>query len=186
MENQELNTENQEFENHSLDDTVPEPTIDTDTMTGDQTAASDNMSEECRMWQDKYMRLVAEFDNFRKRTLKEKMDLISSAGEDVMKSILPIVDDLERAIGAMNSREDIEAEREGVRLIYQKFLNTLKAKGVTPIEAKGKALDVDFHDAVAKIPVPDPSQKGVVVDVVQTGYMLRDKVLRFARVVVGE
>lgn len=186
MENTDHNTENQEFDNHTLEDTTPEPTIDTDTQTADQTAESDKMAEESRMWQDKYTRLVAEFDNFRKRTLKEKMDLVASGGEDVFKAIIPIVDDFERAIAAMAKREDIEAEREGIRLIYQKFLDTLRSKGVVPIEAMGKQLDVDFHDAVAKIPAPTPEQSGTILDVVQTGYMLKDKVLRFARVVVGE
>lgn len=144
------------------------------------------MAEECKAWQDKYMRLSAEFDNFRKRTLKEKMDLIASGGEDVIKAIIPVVDDFERALAAMDGKEEIAAEREGVRLIYQKFLDILKGKGVTPIDALGKPMDVDFHDAVAKVPVPEPEKKGTVIDVVQTGYMLKDKVLRFAKVVVGE
>lgn len=186
MENRDQNAENQVFENNTLEDTTPEPTIDTATETADQTSEVDKMSVECREWQDKYMRLVAEFDNFRKRTLKEKMDLMASGGEDAFKAIIPIVDDLERALAAMASREDIEAEREGVRLIYQKFLDTLRSKGVVPIEALGKQLDVDFHDAVAKIPAPSPEHSGAVLDVLQTGYMLKDKVLRFARVVVGE
>lgn len=193
MENKENNIENQEFENKTLDDTVPEPTIDTDTLTPDQDIRdieaeqeSDKMAEECKAWQDKYMRLSAEFDNFRKRTLKEKMDLIASGGEDMIKAIIPVVDDFERAIAALDGKEHVVAECEGIRLIYQKFLDILKSKGVTPIDALGKPMDVDFHDAVAKVPVDDPQKKGVVIDVVQTGYMLKDKVLRFAKVVVGE
>lgn len=193
MENKENNIENQEFENKTLDDTVPEPTIDTDTLTPDQDIRdieaeqeSDKMAEECKAWQDKYMRLSAEFDNFRKRTLKEKMDLIASGGEDMIKAIIPVVDDFERAIAALDGKEYVAAECEGIRLIYQKFLDILKSKGVTPIDALGKPMDVDFHDAVAKVPVDDPQKKGVVIDVVQTGYMLKDKVLRFAKVVVGE
>ena len=193
MENQENNTENQEFENKTLDDAVPEPTIDTDTLTADQDIAdmdavqeADKMAEACKAWQDKYMRLSAEFDNFRKRTLKEKMDLIASGGEDVIKAIIPVVDDFDRAIAALDGKEHVAAECEGVRLIYQKFLDILKSKGVTPIDALGKPMDVDFHDAVAKVPVDDAEKKGTVIDVVQTGYMLKDKVLRFAKVVVGE
>lgn len=193
MENKENNIENQEFENKTLDDTVPEPTIDTDTLTPDQDSRdieaeqeNDKMAEECKAWQDKYMRLSAEFDNFRKRTLKEKMDLIASGGEDMIKAIIPVVDDFERAIAALDGKEHVAAECEGIRLIYQKFLDILKSKGVTPIDALGKPMDVDFHDAVAKVPVDDLQKKGVVIDVVQTGYMLKDKVLRFAKVVVGE
>lgn len=189
MEHNEKYTEDQEFENKTLDDTVPEPTIDTDTLTADQTADQEpdaKVADETQQWQDKYIRLSAEFDNFRKRTLKEKMDLVASGGEDVLKAILPVVDDFERALTAMTAREDIESEREGVRLIYQKFLDIMKSKGVTPIEAFGKPMDVDYFDAVAQVPVQDPHQKGIVIDVVQTGYMLGDKVMRFAKVVVGE
>lgn len=190
MEKQENNTEKQEFENRTLDDATPEPTIDTDTLTPDEgedaEANCDKLADACREWQDKYMRLSAEFDNFRKRTLKEKMDLIASGGEEVIKAIIPVVDDFERAIAAMEGKESVATECEGVRLIYQKFLDVLKAKGVTPIEALDKPLDVDFHDAVAKVPVDEPDKKGTVIDVVQTGYMLKEKVLRFAKVVVGE
>ncbi|MDE5944656.1 MAG: nucleotide exchange factor GrpE [Rikenella sp.] len=149
-------------------------------------AESDKMADACREWQDKYMRLSAEFDNFRKRTLKEKMDLIASGGEEIIKAIIPVVDDFERAIAALDGKEHVAAECEGVKLIYQKFLDILKTKGVTPIEAIGKPLDVDFHDAVAKVPVPEDDRKGTVIDVVQTGYLLKDKVIRFAKVVVGE
>lgn len=193
MEKYEDPIENQEFENQTLDNTAPEPTIDPDTLTPDQepedletTSESDKMAEACREWQDKYMRLSAEFDNFRKRTLKEKMDLIASGGEEVIKAIIPVVDDFERALAALEGKEQVAPECEGIRLIYQKFLDILRSKGVTPIEALGKPLDVDFHDAVAKVPVDDPDRKGTVIDVVQTGYMLKDRVLRFAKVVVGE
>ncbi|WP_298064695.1 nucleotide exchange factor GrpE [uncultured Rikenella sp.] len=193
MENQENNIENQEFENKTMENDVPEPTTDTDTLTPDGeaqgaevTQEGDKLAEECKAWQDKYMRLSAEFDNFRKRTLKEKMELISSGGEDVIRAIVPVVDDFERAVAALEGKEHVAAECEGIRLIYQKFLDVLKSKGVVPIDALGKPLDVDFHDAVAKVPVEEPDKKGVVIDVVQTGYMLKDKVLRFAKVVVGE
>lgn len=193
MENQENSIENQEFENKTLENDVPKPTTDTDTLTRDEeaqnadaTQTGDKLAEECKAWQDKYMRLSAEFDNFRKRTLKEKMELIASGGEDVIRAIVPVVDDFERAVAALEGKEHVAAECEGIRLIYQKFLDVLKSKGVVPIDALGKPLDVDFHDAVAKVPVEEPDKKGVVIDVVQTGYMLKDKVLRFAKVVVGE
>jgi len=186
MQKEEQSIENQEFENDSLEDVTPEPTIDTDTVSDESFDQGDTVSEECRQWQDKYLRLSAEFDNYRKRTLKEKMDLIANGGEDVLKSVVGITDDFERAIENMEKHESPEADILGVKLIYMKFLDTLKSKGVVLIEAMGQPLDVDFHDAVAKVPVQDPSQKGIVIDVVQRGYMLKDKVLRFAKVVVGE
>lgn len=193
MEKHKHNTENQEVEVPVTEETSTENQGAADKVAPEEElpapeAAEETakMAEECKAWQDKYMRLSAEFDNFRKRTLKEKMDLIASGGEDVIKAIIPVVDDFERALAAMDGKEEIAAEREGVRLIYQKFLDILKGKGVTPIDALGKPMDVDFHDAVAKVPVPEPEKKGTVIDVVQTGYMLKDKVLRFAKVVVGE
>lgn len=193
MKKQDKNTENQEFENKTLDDVTPEPTIDTDTITADQDinnieakADTDKMADEVSVWQDKYVRLSAEFDNFRKRTLKEKMDLISNGGEDILKAIIPVVDDFERAIAALGANTEMTAEQEGIQLIYQKLTDVLKSKNVVQIDALDRPLDVDFHDAVAKVPTDDSAKKGVVIDVVQTGYMLGDKVLRFAKVVVGE
>lgn len=135
-------------------------------------------------WQDKYLRLSAEFDNYRKRTLKEKMDLIATGGEDVVVSILTVLDDFDRAVEAMDQSDDIESARQGMHLIRQKLVDALKQKGVTEIEATGKALDTDLHEAVAKFPSED--QKGKVVDVVQKGYKMKDKVIRFCKVVVGE
>lgn len=136
-------------------------------------------------WQDKYLRLVAEFDNYRKRTLREKMDLIASGGEDVIKSLLTVMDDIDRALDAMSKSNDIDSIRQGIVLIHQKLLETLHAKGVEEITAIGKELDTDLHEAVAKFPVSD-EKKGKIIDVVQKGYKLKDKVVRFAKVVVGE
>ncbi len=136
-------------------------------------------------WQDKYVRLQAEFDNYRKRTLREKMALVESGGEKVLKSILPLRDDVERAVEAMDKSDDIEALRTGVRLISQKFTDTLAQNGVKEIEAVGEELDVDRHEAVARFAAGE-DKKGKIIDVVQRGYMLGDKVLRFAKVVVGE
>ncbi len=134
---------------------------------------------------DRYLRLQAEFDNYRRRTLKEKMDLVASGGEDVIKSLLCVLDDLDRAIAAMNSAESVDSIREGVELIRRKFLEVLRGKGVSEIEAVGQPLDTDLHEAVAKFPVED-ERKGLVIDVVQKGYKLNDKVIRYAKVVVGE
>ena len=136
-------------------------------------------------WQDKFIRLQAEFDNYRKRTLKEKMDLVQTGGRDVLLAMLPVRDDVQRAVDAMQKSDDIEALRAGVTLISQKFTDTLRQKGVTEIDVKGREFDADLCEAVAKFAAGEEMQ-GKVVDIVQTGYMLGDKVLRFAKVVVGE
>ena len=155
----------------------------------DQAAEEDDKSARMAAaeseWQDKYLRLVAEFDNYRKRTLKEKMDLVASGGEDVIKSLLGVMDDIDRALVAMSQTDDIESVRKGIELIHQKLLDTLHAKGVQEIEAIGSELDTDLHEAVAKLPVED-DKKGKIIDVVQKGYKLKDKVVRYAKVVVGE
>lgn len=136
-------------------------------------------------WKDKYLRLQAEFDNYRKRTLKEKMDLVQTGGRDVLLAMLPVRDDVQRAISAMEKSDDVEALRQGVQLISQKFTEALRQKGVTEMELKEKDFDADVAEAVARFAAGE-EMKGKVIDVVQTGYMLGDKVLRFAKVVVGE
>lgn len=135
---------------------------------------------------DKYLRLAAEFDNYRRRTMKEKAELILNGGEKTIDSILPTVDDFERALKNMETATDVDAVREGVELIYNKFMSALAQNGVKVIETKGMALDTDYHEAIAVIPAPDPALKGKILDCVQTGYMLNDKVIRHAKVVVGE
>lgn len=137
-------------------------------------------------WKDKYLRLSAEFDNYRKRTHREKADLTSFGGEDVIKALLPVLDDIDRALDAMHRSEDIAALRSGIELISQKLRDTLKNKGVEEIAAKGAELDTDFHEAVARIPVTEEAHRGKIVDVVQKGYTLKDKVVRHSKVVVGE
>jgi molecular chaperone GrpE len=135
---------------------------------------------------DKYLRLSAEFDNFRKRTLKEKMDLMKNASESVIVSFLPVIDDVERAIKAIESSNNLETTKEGISLIYNKFKDFTKQNGVVEIEAKGLELDTDHHEAITKIPAPTEELKGKIVEVVQKGYMLNDKVIRYAKVVIGE
>lgn len=135
---------------------------------------------------DKYLRLSAEFDNYRKRTLKEKAELILNGGEKSISSILPIVDDFERALKNMETATDVAAVKEGVELIYNKFMSVLGQNGVKVIETQEKPLDTDFHEAIAVIPAPTEELKGKILDCVQTGYTLNDKVLRHAKVVVGE
>ena len=135
---------------------------------------------------DKYLRLSAEFDNYRKRTMKEKAELILNGGEKSLSSILPVVDDFERAIKTMETAADVQAVKEGVELIYNKFMATLAQNGVKVIETKDQPLNTDYHEAIAVIPAPSEAQKGKILDCVQTGYTLNDKVLRHAKVVVGE
>lgn len=135
---------------------------------------------------DKYLRLSAEFDNYRKRTMKEKAELILNGGEKSLSSILPVVDDFERAIKTMETATDVQAVKEGVELIYNKFMATLAQNGVKVIETKDQPLNTDYHEAIAVIPTPSEAQKGKILDCVQTGYTLNDKVLRHAKVVVGE
>jgi molecular chaperone GrpE len=135
---------------------------------------------------DKHLRLQAEFDNFRKRTMKEKADLIKSGGESVLVNILPVVDDFERALVSLKDVPDDDAGKKGTQLIYNKFSEFLKQNNIKEIEAIKQDFNVDLHEAITKIPAPDESLKGKVVDVVQKGYLLNDKVIRFAKVVIGE
>ena len=135
---------------------------------------------------DKYLRLSAEFDNYRKRTLRERMELTKTAAESVMLSILPVTDDFERAIHSIEQGMDFEATKEGILLIYNKFKEFNKQNGISEIEAEGKVFDTDLHEALTKIPAPTEEMKGKIVDVIQKGYYLNDKVIRFAKVVVGE
>jgi molecular chaperone GrpE len=136
--------------------------------------------------QDKYMRLMAEFDNYRKRTLKERMELMKTAGEDILVNLLPVVDDFERGLQAMERTNDVEALKQGVSLIYSKFRDLLNQRGVKEIEAVNLNFNSDVHEAITKIPAPEENLKGKVIDVVLKGYTMNEKVIRFAKVVVGE
>ena len=178
----EAEMEREQTADNMSEDDAPETDKSAETA-GAQSAGDGALSDVERQWQDKYLRLVAEFDNYRKRTLKEKMDLVASGGEDVIKSLLGVMDDIDRALVAMSQTDDIESVRKGIELIHQKLLDTLHAKGVQEIEAIGSELDTDLHEAVAKLPVED-DKKGKIIDVVQKGYKLKDKVVRYAKVVV--
>lgn len=127
----------------------------------------------------------AEFDNFRKRIIKEKAELILNGGRKVLEAMLPVIDDLERALAHMQTAEDVEAVKEGVDLIYKKFLKVMETQGVTQMKTEGADFDTDFHEAVTQFPAPSPELKGKVIDCTEKGYMLNDTVLRFAKVVVG-
>lgn len=153
-----------------------------------QKSVEEQLTEKLAETNDKYVRLMAEFDNYRRRVAKEKLDLISTAGEDVIKGLLPVLDDCERALQVLNAATDTEAAKaakEGTELIYIKLMAYLKSKGLAPIEAVGKELDTDFHEAVAQFPVQEADKKNKVFDVTQQGYTLNGKVIRYAKVVVG-
>ena len=134
---------------------------------------------------DDYIRLMAEFDNFRRRTSQEKLELVSMASTDTIKGLLPVLDDCERALKVLLESNDSDAAKEGTELIYSKLMSYLKTKGLAVIEAMNQPFDTDLHEAVAQFPVQDEEQKGKVFDIVQTGYTLNGKVIRFAKVVVG-
>lgn len=187
------NTENQEIKDQAETSEAQSENSDNAAATdnvSEQSGEADNMSEQKSSeeqidWRDQYIRLQAEFDNFRKRTLREKMELVQSGGSNVLKSILPILDDMQRATAASEKSEDIAALREGERLVVQKFIDTLRQLRVVEIEALDVPFDENLHEAVARFAAGE-DKKGKVIDVVERGYMLGDKVLRFAKVVVGE
>lgn len=159
----------------------------------EETAAADKMADELAELQKKYdelndthLRLRAEFDNYRKRTLREKSELIKNGGESALTHLLPVVDDFERALQNIQKAEDLTAVAEGINLIYNKFVSYLTSQGVKAMDIVGKPFDADICEAIATIPAPEEGMKGKVIDCVQTGYTLNDKVLRHAKVVVGE
>ena len=149
-----------------------------------------NMLEEAQQMvreeKDKYLRLSAEFDNYRKRTLKEKAELIKNGGEKTLTAILPVLDDFERALKNMETSEETKAMKEGVELIFNKFQTILGQEGLQKIETESKEFDTDFHEAIALIPAPSEDLKGKILDCVQTGYMLNEKVIRHAKVAVAQ
>ena len=172
----EENTENASAKaDNSADEMTAEPTIE------EQLEAT---KKEVEQYKDKYLRAVAEFDNYRKRTLKEKAELLLNGSEKTVCAFLPILDDFERAIA--DKAEDVNAIKEGMQIIFNKFNKTLESLGVKKIETEGKDFDVDFHEAVAMVPGMGDDKKGKVIDCVQTGYQLNDKVIRHAKVAVGQ
>ena len=164
--------------------------VEDDNLTGDEHCKAKNIEpsaeEKYEALNDSYLRLIAEFDNFRKRTLREKAELIKSGGATVLTNLLPVVDDFERALDILQQTEDLTSAVEGVKLIYDKFISYLAQQGVKVMDAVGQKFDAEMFDAIAAIPAQEEGMKGKIVDCVQTGYMLYDKVLRHAKVVVGE
>ena len=167
-----LNAEQQANENKETADNDPEKRIA-------------ELEEQLEHEKSKYLFLMADLENFRKRTLKEKADLLRNGAESAMRDLLPVVDDLERAMDAINKGGDLDSLKEGVDLIYNKFVKYLESQHVTAIDSTGKEFDTDLHEAVTMFPAPDPAMKGKVIDTTIKGYMINDKVLRHAKVVVG-
>lgn len=176
-----VNEENSEISNNvPLDNAGQE-------ITGEASAANplDAAKAEIAELKDKYLRLYADFENFRRRTAKEKLEMISGASADTVKLILPIVDDFERAKVSFDSSTDIEALKEGVDLIYTKLYKTLESKGLKAMESKGADFDAEIHESIAQFPAPSEDLKGKVIDEIEKGYYLNDKVIRYAKVIVG-
>ena len=175
-------------DNQKAEQATEENTENKNPETGEKDVVKEleNVQEQLEQQKDKFLRLSAEFDNYRKRTMKEQAELILHGGEKTISSILPILDDFERALQNMEKATDVNAIKEGVEIIYNKFIKVLKENGVKVIETKGQPLNTDFHEAIAVIPAPEEAQKGKILDCVQNGYTLNDKVIRHAKVVVGE
>lgn len=183
-ENKESLKETNSSENNDAKSANPEKENNEDVQTEEETDELQAAKKEIELLKDNYLRKVAEFENFKKRTLKEKTELILNGSEKTVSTILPVLDDFERAIA--DNTEDAKAIKEGMTLIFNKFVKTLENIGVRKIETKGKDFDVDFHEAVAMVPGMGDENKGKVIDCVQTGYTLNDKVIRHAKVAVGQ
>ncbi|MCU0430149.1 MAG: nucleotide exchange factor GrpE [Cytophagaceae bacterium] len=148
-------------------------------------AETEQLKQEVADLKDKYIRLYSDFENFRKRTAREKLELLSNASEDVLKAVLPVLDDMERALKSIGEAEENKAMREGLDLVYQKFKKTLEAKGLKLMETIGTPFNPDVHEAITQLPAPSEDMKGKVIDEVEKGYFLHEKVIRFAKVVIG-
>jgi molecular chaperone GrpE len=188
MEQNEKEPINQTEENTvSNNDQIVEETVNENSSENSQENTNQPVNYEAKIAElnDKYLRLYSEFDNYRKRTIKEKSDIIRTAGEDVFKAIIPSIDDFERAIKANENVTDVEPIKEGISLIYHKLKLACTQKGLEAIESVGKPFDVDVMESITNIPAPSEDMKGKVVDEVEKGYKLGDKVIRFAKVVVG-
>jgi len=188
MEQNEKDPINQTEDNtvSNLDQTVEETNTDSNSeVNSENNQQPVNLEAKIAELNDKYLRLYSEFDNYRKRTIKEKADIIRTAGEDVFKAIIPSIDDFERAIKANENVNDVQPIKEGINLIYHKLKLACTQKGLEPIESIGKPFDVDLMESITNIPAPSEDMKGKVIDEVEKGYKLGDKVIRFAKVVVG-
>ncbi len=176
IENEEKVTENVASEESTTNDADEQETSQ------EEQSPEDKIAE----LNDKYLRLYSEFDNYRKRTSKERLELFKTAGQDIMVDLIPVLDDFERALKNMDKKGDVKTIRKGVDLVYNKFKNSLESKGLKPFKSIETEFDPEIHDAITKIPAPSKKLKGKVVDEIEKGYKLNDKVIRYAKVVVGE
>lgn len=175
-----------DIENEQLE-TTPIETAEIEEQTAEEQTVEEKLQSELKQEKDKFLRLFAEFENYKKRTSRERIELFSTASEDVIKTLLPILDDFERAISHINDDKEAEALRKGVLLIYNKFVSTLEQKGLKVITVeKGDAFNADNHEAITQIPAPTDKLKGKIIDVIEKGYKLGDKVIRFPKVVIGQ
>lgn len=173
-EENELIEENNNQENLKDTENMSEPNNNSD------------LTEKLEKEKDRYIRLFAEFDNYKKRVIKERQDLLKYSDKDILESLLPVLDDFDRAITELEKKKDDLSVLEGVKLIYNKLFNTLKDRGLTVIDVKaGDDFNIDYHEAITQVPSPDESLKGKIIDVVQKGYLLHEKVIRYAKVVIG-
>ena len=172
-------------DNEALNDAANQQENEQETEAQDPAKTISDLQEQLEHEKKEYLFLMSDFENFRRRTIKEKADLIKNGAESAMRDLLPVVDDLERAIDAISKGGDIDSLKKVVDLIYNKFVKYLESQHVTAIESTGKDFDTDYHEAVTMFPAPDPSMKGKVIDTTIKGYMINDKVLRHAKVVVG-
>ena len=194
-----MENEKQRHEADAKEQKNAEASANAESAAKDAAGAEENTSEEDKVAKEleetkaelekskkEYLFLLAEFDNFRKRTLKEKSELIKNAGENAMKDLLPVVDDFERALQAIHESTDLQSVKDGIDLIYNKFVKYLEKNGVKPIESNNAEFNTEFHEAVTTFPTDDENKKGKVIDTVQKGYTINDKVLRHSKVVVGQ
>lgn len=181
------NTEdlNEKIQQEEINETVESTTEENVETTENQSEEEADKAKIAEL-NEKYVRLYSDFDNYRKRTIREKADIISNASAEVIKDLLPVLDDFERAIANNENMEEGDSIKEGFQLIYNKFKNILVAKGLEAMEAKGNVFDPELHEAITNIPAPSDEMKGKVVDVIERGYMLKGKMLRYAKVVVGQ
>jgi len=181
------NTEQKDIleENEAVKNEVPEIDENSVQPEEEQISDEDKLKAEASEWQNKYLRLYAEFDNFKRRTSKERLELLQIAGKDVIVDLLPVLDDFERAQKSMETASDIEAVKEGVKLVHHKLKNLLTSKGLKEMNAVGTEFDADVHEGITNIPAPSDDLKGKVLDELEKGYYLNDKVIRFAKVIIG-
>ena len=182
MENKNEEVKNQQEE---VVESTEEKEVEEKTEENKEETEENSLEKELQEYKDKHLRLYSEFENFRRRTSKEKLELISTANEKLMVDLLPVLDDFERGLASMETAEDIAAVKEGVKLIYDKFFKTLENKGLKPVDAKGKEFDSELHEGVTQIPAPEEDLKGKVVDEIEKGYYLGEKIIRHSKVVIG-